>query len=129
MSFWHDHVKPMRAEFHRVFPKIFTREGDIKAVKRPLKIGIHLDLFEAFPSKDQKLIRLALHDYVQGKKYLKACFDGAERVDLQGKVTGFVTRAHRLHLLDMQERRERIIQKVKDGRATKNTQVGASAAC
>lgn len=116
MSFWTDNVIPMRLEFARVFPKIFIRPGRPKEKKRPLKIGIHRDLFEAFPKADPKVIRLALYDYVQGPKYLSACYDGANRIDLQGNITGQVTRRDRMYLLEMNEKKKRLQKRARDER-------------
>lgn len=107
MSFWKREVLPMREEFARRFPKLFTPKGAKDRTKKPLKIGIHEDLFKEFPEVAPKTIRLALFDYIQGPKYLKACYDGAKRYDLEGNEVGEVTRENRMYLLRLEEQNQR----------------------
>lgn len=120
MSFWSTTVKPMRAELSRRYPKLFAPEGVKDRTKKPLKIGIHQDLFKEFPEVPPKVIRLALFDYIQGPKYLTACYDGATRYDLDGNEAGIVTRDHRLYLLKMEEDNKRRIKRMRNARASKS---------
>lgn len=123
MSFWSTTIKPMRAEFARRFPKLFTPERTPNLKKKPLKIGIHQDLIKEFPEVNPKVIRLALFDYIQGPEYLTACFDGAPRFDLQGNESGIVTREHRLYLLKLAEDDKRRIKRQRDAQQNRTVQM------
>lgn len=128
MSFWQREVIPMREELARRFPKLFTPKGAEDRTKKPLKIGIHQDLFKVFPEVSPKVIRLALFDYIQGPKYLKACYDGAKRYDLDGNEVGEVTRENRMFLLRLEEENKRRFKKMrmKNARASKPDQNSTS---
>jgi ProP effector len=63
--------------------------------RRPLKIGIHLDLLTALDGTiTPKALCDALRLYVGNPWYLKACVAGADRVDLNGVPAGKVTAEH-----------------------------------
>jgi sRNA-binding protein len=85
--------KPAVAEaiewLYITFPSAF-----LKKEQRPLKINILDDIFaylevqkeaENLPSK--RSIKAAMATYVRNRFYLKACVDGAFRIDLDGKDT------------------------------------------
>ncbi|CAO4840130.1 MAG: RNA chaperone ProQ [Holosporales bacterium] len=72
---------------YTTFPKCFTQRE-----QRPLKISIFEDIvayIEALPEDAEKPskrgIRLALATYARNRYYLKACVEGAARIDLQGQ--------------------------------------------
>jgi len=71
---------------HESFPITFTKDH------KPLKIGIHQDIFNAgidnMPSK--KYIKLALAYYVNSYKYLAQLITGMERIALSGFAVGQV---------------------------------------
>ncbi|MFZ7136020.1 RNA chaperone ProQ [Avibacterium avium] len=78
------------------FPRCFFLEGEAK----PLKVGIFQDLAEAL-ADDEKVsktqLRQALRLYTAGWRYLYACKEGAERVDLQGNPAGVLEKEHAEH--------------------------------
>jgi ProP effector len=60
--------------------------------RRPLKIGVFHDLTAALgDSIDRRMLRTALHYYVQNIGYLIAQKAGADRIDLDGNPSGTVT--------------------------------------
>jgi ProP effector len=60
--------------------------------RRPLKIGIHDDLTAAAAGAVTSAeIALALRFYTSNLAYLRACYAGADRIDLEGQVVGRVT--------------------------------------
>jgi ProP effector len=70
---------------------VFKRTG----FKQPLKIDIHKDVLAHYaqykrftPKRLCKAIRL----YIKGKAYLKTLKEGADRIDLEGKVVDKVTK-------------------------------------
>ncbi len=71
------------------FPNAFARLSDYR--RRPLKIGIHLDLRAAMPDLDPIEISRALSYYVSDVRYHRACTEGAERIDLNGNPAGVVS--------------------------------------
>ena len=77
-----------RAVLAERFPACFAAKG---SDKKPLKLGIDLDLFEAAPDLPRRAIRLALRDYTFGPRYAACLVAGAERVDLGGGAAGAVT--------------------------------------
>lgn len=78
------------------FPLCFSVDGEAK----PLKVGIFQDLAEAL-AEDEKVsktqLRQALRQYTAGWRYLYACKEGAERVDLQGSPVGVLDKEHAEH--------------------------------
>lgn len=61
--------------------------------RRPLKIGIHLDI-EAAGSITSEEIRAALGFYCSNTSYLRACREGADRIGLDGSPAGSVSADH-----------------------------------
>lgn len=80
-----------RDELARRFPLAITPDGS--KCKKPLKLGIHLELIEACPDIDPRTIRLMLSLYTDGRRYSEALLEGAERVGLDGVAAGIVTAA------------------------------------
>ena len=60
--------------------------------RRPLKLGIREDLITALAgAATAQELGFALKIYTSNSGYLRACKEGAERVGLDGKVSGHVT--------------------------------------
>jgi hypothetical protein len=76
------------------FPRCFCVFGK---PKRPLKIGIFADITERAPDIDRHDLINAMADYCGGGSYHAACVEGAERVDLDGNVTGIVNKSEAAH--------------------------------
>jgi ProP effector len=74
------------------FPQAFARLN--VSVRRPLKVGIHADIAAALPDLTRIEISRALQFYCHDVRYHGACIEGAERIDLDGKVAGTVSAAH-----------------------------------
>ncbi len=74
-------VAETRAILAERFPAAIFPKG---STKRPLKIGIHLDMIERCPDLTSKAIRSALRDYTGGYKYLRGMVAGRWRIDLEG---------------------------------------------
>jgi ProP effector len=80
------------------FPKAFTANPKLR---QPLKIGIADDLIVRIDGAIQpRHLRLALTLYCGSVSYLWNCKIGAERVGLDGDVTGVVTAAEAEHAID-----------------------------
>ncbi|OOF68354.1 RNA chaperone ProQ [Rodentibacter caecimuris] len=78
------------------FPRCFILEGEAK----PLKIGLFQDLAEILKDDEKASktqLRHALRQYTSNWRYLAVCREGAERVDLEGNVSGFVDAEHAAH--------------------------------
>ena len=74
--------------------------------RRPLKIGIHLDIAAALGGAvTSAKLKSALRYYVSNLGYLLACREGAERVDLNGNAAGTVTAAEAEHAARIVARR------------------------
>lgn len=70
------------------FPHVFVEDP---AAMRPLKIGIHKDLFEAFAGEITRMsIRGALALYTSNPGYKPCIQPGVARIDLAGKPCGLV---------------------------------------
>lgn len=81
-------AEPTLALLRELFPQTFFI--DEKAIK-PLKVGIHKDLFDALEGKITRMsIRGALALYTQSPAYKPCIQPGAERIDLEGKVCGVI---------------------------------------
>jgi ProP effector len=65
----------------------FTFEGQ----RRPLKIGIAVDIGEAVPEINKEHLQWALARYCMSPGYLRSLTSGAVRVDLAGDPAGTVT--------------------------------------
>jgi sRNA-binding protein len=85
-------VTQTRALLAEKFPNCFCPKG---TAKKPLKIGIRVDLAVRCPEVPYDLLRKALADYCLGPSYQVALLTvGAERYDLDGNVCGVVTEGH-----------------------------------
>src|SRR5262249_6694211 len=73
------------------FPQAFARLSG--RTRKPLKIGIHVDIAVALPDLSPAEISLALRHYVSDLKYHRAVVEGASRIDLDGNAVGVVTAA------------------------------------
>jgi ProP effector len=62
--------------------------------RRPLKLGIHVDILARLNTIAPRDLSAALRIYVSNIKYLSALVAGAERVDLNGIPAGTVTAEH-----------------------------------
>jgi sRNA-binding protein len=71
------------------FPQAFARLNDNR--RRPLKVGIHVDIAAALPDLDEVAIGRALKFYVSDLRYHRAVAGGAERIDLDGNPAGTVS--------------------------------------
>lgn len=101
-------ARRVRAVLAERFPLCFAPKG--APGKRPLKIGIGLDVALALPELSRHSIAVALEDYTWGPTYLAGMTTGAERIDLDGAPCGEVseTEAHharaRLAMFDHAEK-------------------------
>jgi ProP effector len=77
----------LRQKFPRAFARLNAR------IRRPLKIGIHLDMQAAIPDLDPVGLSRALRLYVSDLRYHRACTEGAVRIDLDGNACGTVSAA------------------------------------
>lgn len=89
------------------FPLAFMPK---RSPKKPLKIGIYIDVVHRCHDIGRYRIKLAIADYCNGPTYLRAMFPGAIRFDLDGNAAGDVTESHAAHasekLQNMQARWE-----------------------
>ncbi len=63
----------------------------IEGRRRPLKIGIAADIYEAVPDINKEHLQWALARYCMSPGYLRSLVTGAERVGLAGDAAGVVT--------------------------------------
>jgi len=70
------------------FPSTFFL---IEGRRRPLKIGIAADIYEAVPDINKENLQWALARYCMSPGYLRSLVTGAERVGLAGDAAGPVT--------------------------------------
>lgn len=73
--------------------------------RRPLKIGIFDDLLPLVPFAADDL-KAALRRYTRADGYLRACVEGADRIDLEGNATGTVDAKHVAHAQKILAERE-----------------------
>jgi ProP effector len=97
------------------FPLTFTGPG---RDKRPLKIGIGNDILLALPELAGASVALALADYAWGPTYCRNVVAGAERIGLDGQVTGIVSEREAEHA----KRRMRLFERA----ATQQEKVSAN---
>jgi sRNA-binding protein len=71
------------------FPATFCAKGTLK---RPLKIGIFQDIRASCPDIPWLELRAGLGDYCRGPSYQVTLIEGAERIDLYGRVASLVTK-------------------------------------
>jgi ProP effector len=80
------------------FPKTFTVDPTLR---KSLKVGIADDLIVRIDGAiQQHELRLVLARYCGAASYLRACKVGADRLDLDGNVSGTVTAAEAEHARD-----------------------------
>jgi ProP effector len=66
--------------------------------RRPLKLNIHDDiLVAAHGAITADELKLALRHYANNQFYLRACVEGAARIDLDGELAGCVTADEAAH--------------------------------
>jgi ProP effector len=76
--------------------------------RRPLKVGIHLDIMAALgDAVTSAEVKSALRLYTGNIGYLLACREGVERVDLNGEPAGTVTAAEAAYAAKIAARRRR----------------------
>jgi sRNA-binding protein len=63
--------------------------------RRPLKVGVHLDILEALPGVNKKTLSTALRFYARHLSYMQAVAEGQARVDLNGAEVGPVSERDR----------------------------------
>ena len=73
---------------------IWRREHVAFAEFRPLAIGIHQSLREAYPGWSWRVVRLALARHVRHVRYQQAIAAGGSRYDLNGQPCGEVNAEH-----------------------------------
>jgi ProP effector len=99
--------------------------------RRPLKIGVHLDIAAALPAITAEQIRAAMRCYVANRFYNKSCIEGAPRIDLDGNEAGVVTAeqaANSKHrVAGAMAARERKIAAAKEAAARANAEALAAA--
>lgn len=78
----------IRAVLVSHFPNCFCPK---RTKKRPLKIGIFEDILAYFPEMEKGDLQAALADYTRGPSYQSMMIDGAQRLDLNGAIVGYVT--------------------------------------
>lgn len=81
------HAEHVRALLVDRFPKCFAGQGQ---TKRPLKVGIGLDVLLQMPELSGYSIGVALEDYCWGKKYCESMKAGDPRINLEGENEGVV---------------------------------------
>lgn len=79
-------------ELHRLFP--------VFATFKPLRIGIHADLFEALPEVPHAVIKAALRRQCRHPAYLISLAKGGDRLNLDGQPAGTVSEEHRTKIRD-----------------------------
>ncbi len=87
-------VKRTREELVKRFPACFV---DRKETPRPIKIGIHRDIFARAPDIPQSWVRWTMRHYVGNWLYHLATVIGVQRVDLDGADAGPVTLENSTH--------------------------------
>jgi sRNA-binding protein len=98
-------AKAILTVFQEKFPKAFPREA---TEIRPLKINIHCDLYAVFAEQySKKAISRALKIYTRCPDYFNVLTLGAQRIDLEGNISGEVTSEHLEIAEDAKERQQR----------------------
>lgn len=87
-----------RAFLVQKFPFCFVPKGE---PKRPLKVGIHVDMQRLGVLPTSKRIKAFLGDYTRGPIYLEAVAAGGPRYGLEGKIAGQVDEAARRKAVTM----------------------------
>jgi sRNA-binding protein len=84
----------MRKTLCERFPAAFFGFG---MPKKPLKVGIHKDIFKCAPDLPHQAVKSALHDYCKGRTYSAQMVVGNYRIDLDGIFAGWVTETEARH--------------------------------
>ncbi len=79
-----DQLPELKRRLMNAFPKAF---GDI----RPLKVGIHKDIWQRMPEVDHTVLDKLLSIYTRETDYLQALANGGHRFDLDGQVVESVS--------------------------------------
>jgi ProP effector len=79
-------VRPVIAELAAKFPKTFHV---FERRRRPLKVGIHLDILTRIEI-EPAMLSVVMRVYTSNPFYLRACAAGTPRIDLDGHVVGEV---------------------------------------
>ena len=74
-------IAEVRALLHERFPYAFVGKND---TKRPLRIGVDVDVMRACPDLPRWKINLAITDYCTGPRYWKCTVEGVQRIGLDG---------------------------------------------
>jgi ProP effector len=101
------------AQLAELFPKCFFVRG---YQRQPLKIGIFDDLLPLVPFAADDLKAL-LRRYTNADGYLRACGEGAYRIDLEGNAAGTVDAKQAAFAQKVLAQRERGRLKKKENRA------------
>ncbi len=88
MKIHYKRARETRAILVERFPNVFAAKG---AAKRPLRLGIHVDIIRACPDLSIRDVRNALADYTSGFKYLEGTVAGVKRIGLDGNAYEPVT--------------------------------------
>jgi sRNA-binding protein len=85
--------RKLRAIFAHLFPKAFVPEH---ATKKPLKIGIHIDIKQRLPEIRDDGLDEFLRAYIRSIGYQSQLVSGRDRYDLDGEKCGVVEEGHEL---------------------------------
>jgi len=88
------------------FPHCFFLFDGTRGRRRPLKVGIHIDLLRDLNGTitEKRLCRF-LAWYTRHRRYLNNVLPGVERIDLTGKVVGRVTAEDAAHARELARKR------------------------
>jgi ProP effector len=90
------------ASLAELFPRCFWIFG---RQRRPVAIGIRAALAPVVPF-EQSDLEAALKSYVKSDGYLRACVNGAPRLDLNGNIAGEVTASEAEHAIKLLAERQ-----------------------
>jgi hypothetical protein len=86
-------IKAIRKHLCETHPDVFSTESP-----QPLVIGIHKQIFTAYPNLSGRMVRMMLSRWVNHKSYKSALVAGASRFNLDGSVAGVVSEQEVAHL-------------------------------
>jgi hypothetical protein len=75
-----DRADALKERLKSAFPAVFG------SLPRPLKVGIHKDIWQRLPDVDHTLLDAFLSKYTRQTDYLRALASGGQRFDLDGHV-------------------------------------------
>jgi ProP effector len=101
------------ASLSELFPRCFWIFG---RQRRPVAIGIRAALAPLVPF-EQSDLEAALKSYVKSDGYLRACVNGAPRLDLNGNIAGEITASEAEYATKLLVERERCRRKRKEKQA------------